>query len=71
LLRQYGSLDALLAAGRFHAEADRLRDYRRIATLDPSAPLPPLVDCEPDWAAGASAADELGLERLAMRLRGE
>ena len=40
LLGQYGSLDALLAAGRFGAEADALRAYRHIATFDRSAPLP-------------------------------
>ncbi len=68
LLQTYGSLDALLEAGRFAAEADMLRLYRRVATLDPSAPLPPLDDWEPDWAAGAAAARELGLEGLAGRL---
>jgi DNA polymerase-1 len=68
LLAQYGSLDALLDAGRFAAEADALRLYRRVATLDPTAPLPPLPDLEPDWPAGAVAARELGLEGLAGRL---
>jgi DNA polymerase-1 len=68
LLAEHGSLDALLAAGRFGAEADALRSYRHIATLDPTAPLPEIADHEPDWAAGASAARELGLERLALRL---
>ena len=61
LLGQYGTLDALLEAGRFSAEADALRLYRHIATLDPSAPIPPLPDREPDWSAGAAAAEELGL----------
>ena len=68
LLRSHGSLEQLLAEGRFAAEAERLRAYLRIATLDPSAPLPELVDCEPDWAAAAAHADELGLGRLAGRL---
>ena len=68
LLTAHGTLDALLGAGRFAAEAAALADYRRIATLDPSAPLPEIVDREPDWAAGAVAARELGLERLAGRL---
>jgi DNA polymerase-1 len=70
LLTEHGTLDALLAAGRFAAEADALRTYRRIATLDPSAPLPPLPDHEPDWEAAAAAAAELGLERLARQLTG-
>lgn len=69
LLQQYGTLDALLAAGRFAAEAEALRAFRHIATLDPSAPLPELRDHRPDWGAGAEAAERLGLARLAERLR--
>ncbi len=65
LLAEYASLDALLEAGRFSAEADALRSYRHIATLDPTAPVPALPDREPDWRAGAAAADALGLGRLA------
>ena len=68
LLQEHGTLEALLAAGRFAAEAERLRDYRRLAVLDAAAPLPELVDLKPDWRAGAAAARELGLERLAVRL---
>ena len=69
LLSQYGTLDALLEAGRFAAEAEALRAYRRIATFDVEAPLPPLPKRGPDWAAGAVAADDLGLGRLAGRMR--
>ena len=69
LLAQYGSLDALLEAGRFAAEADALRSYRHIATFDASAPLPPLPEDGPDWEAVALAAEELGLARLAGRVR--
>ncbi len=68
LLRQYGSLEAMLAEGRFSAEADALRLYLRIATLERSAPLPPLPDAEPDWAALSVRARELGLGGLAARL---
>jgi DNA polymerase-1 len=68
LLQQYGTLEALLEAGRFAAEADALRSYRRIATFDRTAPLPPLDDHDPDWAAGAAAAAGLGLGVLARRL---
>jgi len=68
LLGQYGTLDALLDAGRFAAEADALRAYRRVATFDPSAPLPDVPDLVPDWEAGAAAARELGLDGLATRL---
>ena len=68
LLAEYGSLDALLAAGRFAEEREALLLYRRVATLDPTAPLPPLPDRLPDWAAAAVAARELGLAGLASRL---
>jgi DNA polymerase-1 len=67
LLAQYGALEAMLGEGRFAAEADALRLYRRIATLDREAPLPPLPDVSPDWAAAAAHARDLGLEGLARR----
>jgi DNA polymerase-1 len=68
LLARYRSLDELLADGRFSAEAEALRLYRRIAQLDPSAPLPPLPDAVPDWSSAAAHARELGLGGLAGRL---
>ena len=68
LLRGGGSLEAMLDAGRFAAEADALRLYLRIATLDDSAPLPPLPDLEPTWERAAALADEWGLGQLAGRL---
>ncbi|MGZ8782058.1 MAG: 5'-3' exonuclease [Gaiellaceae bacterium] len=68
LLAQYGTLEAALEHGRFAAEADALRLYRRIATMDRDAPLPPLDDQQPTWARAAALADEWGLARLAGRL---
>ena len=68
LLRKYGTLEAALAAGRFPAEADKLRLYRRIATMDASAPLPPLRDQTPTWGKAATLMREWGLNRLADRL---
>jgi DNA polymerase I len=68
LLAQYGSLEAMLEAGRFEAEADALRLFRSMATVDRTAPLPPLPDVAPDWAAAATHVRELGLEGLAGRL---
>lgn len=68
LLQQYGTLDAVLADGRFASEADDLRLFRRIATMDASAPLPPLAPQTPTWAEGASYAKGLGLNGLAERL---
>jgi DNA polymerase I len=69
LLAQYGSLEAMLEAGRFAAEAEALRMYRLVATFDAAAPLPPLPERGPDWAAGAEAAEALGLARVAARWR--
>jgi exodeoxyribonuclease III len=68
LLGRYGSLEQALADGRFTAQADALRLYRRIATMDAAAPLPPLHDQTPTWDRGAALATEWGLERLARRL---
>jgi DNA polymerase I len=68
VLREYGSLDAALKAGRFSAEAEDLRLYRRIATVDASAPLPPLEDQNPTWAEASSLAGDWGLNGLAERL---
>jgi DNA polymerase-1 len=68
LLQRYGSLDAALADGRFAGEAEALRLYRSIATMDAAAPLPPLDDQMPDWAAAAVLARDWGLRQLADRL---
>src|SRR5712671_2982394 len=40
LLRRFGSLEGILAAGRLAAEAEMLRLYRSIATMNAAAPLP-------------------------------
>ena len=69
LLQSYPDLEAMLAAGRFENEEEQLRSFLRIATLDPTAPLPDLPDLEPDWSAGAAAADALGVARLGRQLR--
>jgi DNA polymerase I len=68
ILRQYGSLEAALEAGRFSAEAEDLRLYRRIATVDASAPLPPLEDQNPTWAEASALTRDWGLNGLADRL---
>jgi DNA polymerase-1 len=68
LLAQYGTLEDVLAAGRFAAEAEDLRLYRRIAQMDASAPLPPLKPETPTWAEASSFVSDLGLPQLAERL---
>jgi DNA polymerase-1 len=68
VLKQYGSLEDALAAGRFSTIAEELRLYRRIATLDASAPLPPLEDQSPAWAEASSLFSRWGMNQMADRL---
>ncbi|MBO0712211.1 MAG: 5'-3' exonuclease [Acetobacteraceae bacterium] len=70
LLRRYGSLEAALEQGRFADQAEELRLYRTIATMDGSAPLPSLCDQTPTWRGAAALAREWELNRLADRLAG-
>ncbi len=69
LLRRHGGLEAALAEGRFEREAEALRLYLRIATMDATAPLPALGDQTPTWGRAADLASDWGLARLAERLR--
>jgi DNA polymerase-1 len=68
LLGEYGTLEAMLEAGRFEAQAEELRLYRRMATLDASAPLPPLEDQTPQWAEASSFMRQLGMNAQADRI---
>lgn len=68
ILRKHGSLEAALKAGRFAAYKDELRLYRSIATMDASAPIPPLRNQKPTWATAAELVREWGLRQLAQRL---
>jgi DNA polymerase-1 len=68
VLRRFGSLEGALEAGRFAGQADELRLYRRIAAMDPRAPVPALPDRQPEWAAGAALLREWGVTQLADRL---
>ncbi|HEX3945718.1 MAG TPA: exodeoxyribonuclease III [Rhizomicrobium sp.] len=68
LLRRYGSLEALLKAGRFPNHANQLRLYRSIATMNRKAPLPALANQTPTWSKAAALARRWGLNDLARRL---
>jgi DNA polymerase-1 len=68
ILRQYGSLEGALKAGRFGPIAEELRLYRRIATLDASAPLSPLEPQSPLWAGASRLLSEWGMNQMAERL---
>jgi DNA polymerase I len=69
LVRRYGSLDRVLDAGFFPTQADTLRLYRLIATMDAAAaPLPSLADQAPTWASASGLARGWKLKQLADRL---
>ncbi len=68
LLQKYGTLEAALADSKLAGQEKELRLYREIATMNAAAPLPPLPDQTPNWAAGAALARDWELNRLAERL---
>jgi DNA polymerase-1 len=68
LLKTYGTLEKALSDRRLAGQADALRLYKRIATMDASAPIPDLVDQTPTWQRAAALAKEWDLNRLAERL---
>jgi 5'-3' exonuclease len=78
LLRRHGSLEAALAAcdgekprvaEALRSQADELRGYLDIARLRLAAVARP-ADAVTDLEGGAAAAESLGMNRLAARLRG-
>jgi DNA polymerase-1 len=62
------ALDAILKAGRFPQQAENLRLFRSIATMNRKAPLPRLADQKSTWAEAAALAREWELRQLAGRL---
>jgi exodeoxyribonuclease-3 len=68
LISKYGSLEALLKTGRFPEQAEDLRLFRKIATMNSKAPLPSLKDQKPDWSRVAALMREWEINRLAERL---
>jgi len=68
LLRTYGTLEKLLAAGRFATHAKNLRLFRAIATMDRKAPLRRLTDQTPTWDRAAALARQWDLKQLAGRI---
>jgi exodeoxyribonuclease III len=68
LLQKYESLAAILKAGRFAKQAEDLKLYRAIATMNRRAPVPCLPDQTPTWAKAAALARLWQLKQLAERL---
>jgi exodeoxyribonuclease-3 len=67
LLERYGSLEAVLKAGRYSAIADQLRLFKSIAKMNRKAPLPSLRNQTPTWRKAAALARELEFKQLAER----
>jgi hypothetical protein len=68
LLRRHGTLDGVLDAGLFQTQAEMLRLYRLIATMNAKAPLPALIDQKPTWDSASAFARNWGLKQFADRL---
>jgi DNA polymerase-1 len=68
LLRKYATLEEMLADGKFGAQAEDLRLYKRIATMVRDIELPEIRSAAPDWASGAALARKWELNNLADRL---
>jgi DNA polymerase-1 len=68
LVQRYRTLDGVLEAGLFKTQAEMLRLYRLIATMDAKAPLPLLADQEPTWGSASTFTRDWGLNQLADRL---
>ena len=68
LLRRFGTLECILTEGRFPAQAEALRLYRSIATMNAAAPLPVVADQTPRWPEASDLARTWGLTQLADRL---
>ena len=68
LIQKYGTLEAVLKDGRFPAQADELRLFRKIATMDRKAPVPKLSDQTPTWAKAAALMRKWDLNGVADRL---
>jgi DNA polymerase-1 len=68
LLKRYPDLEAMLADGKFEAQADDLRLYKRIATMVRDAPLGDVPDTPPTWGKAAALAREWELKALSERL---
>lgn len=68
LLRRYGTLETMLKAGLFPKQAEQLRLFRAIATMNTNAPLPRISDQTPSWDKAAALARDWDLRQLAERL---
>ena len=67
LLHKYPTLEDAFADGQLASQAEQLQIYRRIATMDATAPLPAFGDLASSWDKAATLAQDWELPRLADR----
>ena len=67
LLQRYGTLERIIAEGRLTEQADALKLYERLATMDATAPLPAFADQMPNWEQAAALARKWELNQLTRR----
>jgi exodeoxyribonuclease-3 len=68
LIQKYGSLEAILKDGRFPTQADELRLFREIATMNAKAPIPKIPDQKPTWSKAAALMRRWELNGVAGRI---
>jgi DNA polymerase I len=69
LLQRYPNLEAMIADGKFPAQAEDLKLYKRIATMVPTAPFVKSVpDMTPSWDKASALAKAWELNALSERL---
>jgi DNA polymerase I len=68
LLRRCAALNGAPEVGLFQTQAEMLRLYRLIGTMDAKAPLPSLDDQQPTWGSASTFARRWELNELADRL---
>ena len=60
-VQRYRTLDGVLAAGLFPTQAEMLRLYRLIATMDAKAPLLSVADQKPIWGTNSIRLEQAAL----------
>lgn len=68
LLQKHGTLEAILKDGRFPTQAEELRLFRKIATMNAKAPIPKIPDQTPTWSKAAALMRKWELNGVAGRL---
>jgi DNA polymerase-1 len=68
LVKKHGTLENILKAGLFPTQAEELKLFKQIATMNARAPIPKLPDQTPTWDKAAALAQDWQLGALAGRI---